>query len=254
MAAERALGPLIDVVKEEVLTAVREELTAHMLLVMRDRNETTAVVERVVELEKELEAVKGEVRAVKGELEAVKGEVKAVKGELAAVKGEFEAVKGELGVVKGELGAVKGEFEAVKGEVKAVKGELAAVKGELAAVKGELGAVKGELGAVKGDLGAVKGELEAVKGELAERGRSLGVKRLDGKSKKRKQEGTEEFSREEERREVPEMDRPRAMEESAACKEVRKTQNLKSNVEAEIRRSKGDQKAAWQHHRMPIWS
>ncbi|CAI7917717.1 unnamed protein product [Closterium sp. NIES-53] len=89
------MGPLIDVVKEEVLAAVRMELGAHkqevndlrqMLNAVEEKNEaTTAVME---EREREVTEVKGEVNAVKGEVMAVKGEVIEVKGEMNAVKGE----------------------------------------------------------------------------------------------------------------------------------------------------------------------
>ncbi|CAI5458041.1 unnamed protein product [Closterium sp. Yama58-4] len=75
MAAERAVEPLIDLVKHAVLAAVREELAAHK--------------EEVDELRHMLAAVNGELEEVKGELAVVKGGLAVVKGELAAVKREM---------------------------------------------------------------------------------------------------------------------------------------------------------------------
>ncbi|CAI5495977.1 unnamed protein product [Closterium sp. Naga37s-1] len=75
MAAERVMGTLIDVVKEAVLAAVREELGAHkeevdelrhMLTAVEERNGVTAAA--MEERERELVAVKGELAAVRGEL------------------------------------------------------------------------------------------------------------------------------------------------------------------------------------------
>ncbi|CAI5476866.1 unnamed protein product [Closterium sp. Yama58-4] len=163
MAAERAMGPLIDVVKEAVLTAVREELAAQL----------TAVAER--------------------------------------------------------------------------EREFVMVKQELEEVNGELAAVKGELGTVKGELGVLKREMAAVRVELAERGRASGVKGLNGKRKKIRQAGTEECAREVERgRKVLWMDRPRSMEKPASCEEGQTLQDLKLDVELQIRQSEGDRKRAWE--------
>ncbi|CAI5496567.1 unnamed protein product [Closterium sp. Naga37s-1] len=75
MAAARVMGPLIDVVKEAVLAAVREELAAHE--------------EEVDELRHMLKAVKGENEVIVAVMEEKEGELVFVKGELAAVKMEL---------------------------------------------------------------------------------------------------------------------------------------------------------------------
>ncbi|CAI5965568.1 unnamed protein product [Closterium sp. NIES-64] len=71
MAAEKVMGTPIDVVKEAVLAAVREELAAHKEEVDELRYMSTAVKERneaIASLMEEWAAVKWELAVVNGEL------------------------------------------------------------------------------------------------------------------------------------------------------------------------------------------
>ncbi|CAI5523063.1 unnamed protein product [Closterium sp. Naga37s-1] len=150
-----------------------------------------------------------------------------------------------LAAVREELAAHKEEVDELRHMLASVKGELAVVKGELVLVKGELAVVKGELAVVKGELTVVKGELaeheDAMAERLAESSRASDARCLRGNSRKRKQETTADFAREEDerRREVQEV------EELVAFKEGQMIRNLELNVALHIKQSEGDQKMAW---------
>ncbi|CAI6009708.1 unnamed protein product [Closterium sp. NIES-65] len=143
MAAERAMGPLIDVVKEAVLAAVREELAAHkeevnelrhMLTVAEQRNgATTAAME---ENRREFIAAKTEFIEVKRELIAVKTALFTVNAELGehkqstALKSE-EAERKLVAEMRGRVEERERKFAALQGGVNAVRGEVTTVKGEV---------------------------------------------------------------------------------------------------------------------------
>ncbi|CAI5957762.1 unnamed protein product [Closterium sp. NIES-64] len=183
-------------------------------------------------------------RVTRPRIEEVKEAVLAALREgSVAHKGEVNKLRQMLNVLKKDNKTTAAVMEERERRLEAVNGELASVKEELASVKEELGAVKGEVGAVKREL-AEQGVAMAEK--LAESGRALGVKGLNGKRKKRRLEGREEFAREEESREVQEMDRPRVVEDSAACEKGRMIQDLELDVELQIRQSEGDRKMAWE--------
>ncbi|CAI5499728.1 unnamed protein product [Closterium sp. Naga37s-1] len=158
---------------------------------------------------------------------------------LAAVREELAAHKEEVDELRRTLLAAGDQSNATA--VVEREREFAIVKGELAAVRAELEAVKEELEAVKGELAKYK---DAMAEQRAESSRASGVRGLGGRSKKRKQETSVEFGREEERKEVQGLDRPCSREESAACKEQQAIKDLMLNVELEIRQSEGDQKKA----------
>ncbi|CAI5486408.1 unnamed protein product [Closterium sp. Naga37s-1] len=144
-------------------------------------------------------------RATGASIEEVKEAV------LAALREGSVAHKGEVNELRRMLTVLKKENKVTAAVMEERERQLEAVKGELASVKGQLASVKGELGVVKREMAEHK---VAMADKLAESGRALGVKGLNGKRKKRRQAGTEECAPEEERgREVQGVDRPRAMEE-----------------------------------------
>ncbi|CAI5486421.1 unnamed protein product [Closterium sp. Naga37s-1] len=141
------------------------------------------------------------------------------------------------------LAAVKEELAAHKEEVDELRRTLTAVQGELVAVKGKLEAVECELAVVKVELAEHKG---AMAEKLAEGSKASNAEGLRGKSRKRRQETTTEFAREEERgREMQELNQPRAMEEPAGCEVGQMMQDLKLDVELQIKESV-DRKVEWQ--------
>ncbi|CAI6009668.1 unnamed protein product [Closterium sp. NIES-65] len=93
------------------------------------------------------------------------------------------------------LAAVREELAAHKEEVKELQHMLTAVNRELTAVKGELIVVKGGLAVVKGGLAEHE---DAMAERLAESRRASDARGLREKSRKRKQETTANFAREEE--------------------------------------------------------
>ncbi|CAI5496034.1 unnamed protein product, partial [Closterium sp. Naga37s-1] len=111
----------------------------------------------------------------------------------------------------------------------------------------ELAAVKAELAGVKGELAEHKGAMTQ-QWDMAERRRDTDLRDLREETRKGEDAMRAELAkgREERRREVEGLKWPRAMEELTACKEWRKIQDLKMNVELEIRQSEGDQKIAWE--------
>ncbi|CAI5462117.1 unnamed protein product [Closterium sp. Yama58-4] len=121
----------------------------------------------------------------------------------------------------------------------------------LAAVQGELVVIKEKLEAVRCELALVKEELAEQKGGRAEKfgegSKPSDAEGLRGKSRKRRQGTTAESAWEEERRrEVQELNEPLSMEESAACEEGQMLQDLKLDVELQIRESEGHRKMAWE--------
>ncbi|CAI5480515.1 unnamed protein product [Closterium sp. Yama58-4] len=95
------------------------------------------------------------------------------------------------------------------------------------------------------ELAAAKGELAAVKQELTEHKGTV-TKQLDMVERRRETDLRElraELARER-RREVQQLNWPRAMEELAACKEWQRMHDLKSNIRLEIGQSEGNQKKA----------
>ncbi|CAI5940368.1 unnamed protein product [Closterium sp. NIES-65] len=132
----------------------------------------------------------------------------------------------------------------------AVREELAAHKEEVDELRHTFTTVKGEFTAIKRVLAVVKGELakheHAMEEKVAESSRALDGTGLIVESRKRKQEATADFAREEERRrEMQELNQLHATEDLAASKEGLKKRNLKLNVALQIKQSKGDQKMAW---------
>ncbi|CAI7738639.1 unnamed protein product, partial [Closterium sp. NIES-53] len=117
-------------------------------------------------------------------------------------------------------------------------------------VREELAAHKEEVHELRHMLTIVEEELAAVKEELAEHKVDMtGQKwaessKASGTSRKRRHETRAEpecvRETEEWRKEVQELNRPCALEEGQM------RQDLKLNVEVEIRKSKGDRRAAWQ--------
>ncbi|CAI5476874.1 unnamed protein product [Closterium sp. Yama58-4] len=164
--AERALGPLIDVVKEAVLAAVREEMAAHkeevnelrnMLTVVEQRNGATAAA--MEENRRELIAAKTEFIEVKRELIAVKMELITVKGALAEHKQStaLQLEEAERRRVV-EIREMRGQVEERERELTA---ELAAVKGELARERDERRREVQEVERRRSaDLAGMKGQVE----------------------------------------------------------------------------------------------
>ncbi|CAI6007398.1 unnamed protein product [Closterium sp. NIES-65] len=174
-----------------------------------------------------------------------------------ADKGVTSAVD-ELMMKEAALAAVIEEVLDMRHALTAVQGELAAVKGELVVVKGKLEAVECELAVVKGEL---RNRKDAKEEKLAEGSQESGGIGLRGKNRKRKHEITADVAREEERRrEVQELNESRTVEEPAACEEGQMMQDLKMDVELQVRESEGDQKMAWEvsveqsslHHKIPL--
>ncbi|CAI5940218.1 unnamed protein product [Closterium sp. NIES-64] len=206
MAAERVMGTLIDVVKEAVLAAVREELAAHkeevdelqnMMIAVEERNAATAAA-----MGRELAAVKGELAAHKEEegdelrhtltvleerYEATVAVMEERGSKLAAVKREVTAVKGELAGVKSWLGEHLQLEEADRrrvaemremrrqggGRGKELAAESAPVKGELAEHKQSTmleqdKAVRRQMAEMRGQVEERERDLTAVKGGLVE--------------------------------------------------------------------------------------
>ncbi|CAI6009711.1 unnamed protein product [Closterium sp. NIES-65] len=124
MAAERVMGTLIDVVKEAVLAAVREELAAHK--------------EELNELQNMLFAVEEKNEATASVMEERGRELAAVKGELAAYKEEGDELRHTLTVLEERYEATVAVMEERGRKLAAVKREVTAVKGELAGVKAGL--------------------------------------------------------------------------------------------------------------------
>ncbi|CAI5486380.1 unnamed protein product [Closterium sp. Naga37s-1] len=180
MAAERAMGPLIDVVKEAVLAAVRGELAAHKEEVNELRHLLTAAEERnkaasvaMEERERELAEARRELAEHKGAMVEQRDVAERKREMREKLVAELAAVKGEVGEVKGEVSEVKGEVSEVKGEVGEVKGEVSEVKGEVSEVKGEVSEVKGEVGEIRHVLTVVAKRNEVIAAVMKEREREL---------------------------------------------------------------------------------
>ncbi|CAI5519658.1 unnamed protein product [Closterium sp. Naga37s-1] len=106
-----------------------------------------------------------------------------------------------------------------------------------------IGQVEERGGEMAAELAAVRREL-AKQRDIAER-READLRELREEVRMREDEMRAELARKrEERREVQEMNWPRAMEELAACKEWQTIQDMKMNIELEIRQSVGDRKKA----------
>ncbi|CAI5509239.1 unnamed protein product [Closterium sp. Naga37s-1] len=181
------------------------------------------------------EAVKWLFDLVRGELlSATAVELAALKGEMAAVREENarqnervmvleernQVLESEVNELRRALGVVGEKSEATAAVVEERERELAAVKDELNGVKGEVIRIKGDLLVVNRKLSVVEGELTAVKGSMAEllneaeRKKPMDSRELRGEGRNGEDEVRVELprDREERRREVQELDWPRAME------------------------------------------
>ncbi|CAI5514157.1 unnamed protein product, partial [Closterium sp. Naga37s-1] len=107
------------------------------------------------------------------------------------------------------------------------------------------------------EMREMRGQVEERERELAEhkdvmveadRRRELVLRELRQEARKGEDEMRAALAREREerRREVQELNLPRAMEELAACKEWQRIQDMKMNVELEISKSEGPWKTAWE--------
>ncbi|CAI5499718.1 unnamed protein product, partial [Closterium sp. Naga37s-1] len=127
--------------------------------------------------------------------------------------------------------------------------ELSGLREELAVLTRKLG---GQKDFVKSQLDeAEKRQAEGLsnlreKCDMAERRGELDMSELREEARNLHDEMRAELAREREerRREVQELNWPHAMDELAACKEWQMTQDLKMNIEVEIKRSEGDRKKA----------
>ncbi|CAI5502113.1 unnamed protein product [Closterium sp. Naga37s-1] len=237
----RALGVQLEEKRKELEEAERKRVP-----------EMGEVRGQMEERGKDLAAVKGELGAVQGELAAMKRELAEHKDAMAE---QVEARK-ELSEIREELAALRRDLRGQKDFVKSQLDEaekrhtenLIELRGQVEERKRELEKVeRRRVAEMAAELAAVKGALAGHKDSMieqlrmAERRRESGLKGLIEEVRKKEDDMRAELAREREerRREVRELNWPRAMEELAACRSW-------VNVEMGIIRNEVDRKTAWE--------